>query len=80
MMLGHHISRLRPQFIMLFRLIIANHFETIPNDMDHPIVLRKTSHHPLRAYYDIFSRQCTDQVSHDLSVNEDIRWYYSSKS
>ena len=27
--------------IMLFRLILANHFETIPNDLNHPIVYKK---------------------------------------
>ena len=34
----------RKQFIMLFRLILANHFETIPNDVHHPITFQKYNH------------------------------------
>ena len=50
---------------LLFRLIIANHFENIPNDPDHPIVFRKL---PIRAsfleeLYDFLSPDPADYSS-----------------
>ena len=53
-LLNHGYLELRPQFIMLFRLIIANHFETIPNDVNHPITFQSSI--CVRGSDDLFDR------------------------
>ena len=37
----------RPKFIILWRLILANHFEKITNDVKHPIAFRKSEAAPV---------------------------------
>ena len=39
--MGQNHPQFTPNFKILFKLIVANHFETIPNDVDHPIVFMR---------------------------------------
>ena len=45
------------KLITLYRLMIANHFETIPYDLEHPIVFQENrfSYSPLEEYCDFLS-------------------------
>ena len=58
--IAHHLPLHRSKAIMMFLLIIANHFETIPNDVNHPIAFRKSNFleagsHLLREFYNFLS-------------------------
>ena len=63
----------RPKLIMLWRLIIANQFETIPNDVDNPIAFQKTDckySEPLRAYYEFLSPPSLASVTREPILRE----------